>query len=148
MERLLAGHYQAVWGFTVRKKSGRSGAKWVNDIFFFFFPFLSLAALGLCWPDAWHDVLYPFQLPFFRSSSKTPKLCWQHHTSSPTCYRHCWVWSTSMLTGYCIGCAAHTRGCLMCMHTHSPHTCMHARTQAHTYTHDPWSHMLPHITQC
>ena len=30
MERLLASRYQAVRGFTVRKKSGQSGAKWVN----------------------------------------------------------------------------------------------------------------------
>ena len=30
MERLLAGRYWVVWGFTVREKSGRSGAKWVN----------------------------------------------------------------------------------------------------------------------
>ena len=33
MERLLAGRYQAVWGFAVRRKSGRSGAKW--DIYYF-----------------------------------------------------------------------------------------------------------------
>ena len=30
MEGLLAGCYWAVWGRKARKKSGRSGAKWVN----------------------------------------------------------------------------------------------------------------------
>ena len=30
MERLLAGGYRAIWGLVVRKKSERSGAKWVN----------------------------------------------------------------------------------------------------------------------
>ena len=33
MEHLLAGHYQAVWGFAVRQRAGsdgRSGAKWVT----------------------------------------------------------------------------------------------------------------------
>ena len=30
MERLLAGCYQAVWGFAVRKKSGQFGAKSVK----------------------------------------------------------------------------------------------------------------------
>ena len=35
MERLLAGRYQAVWGFKYRKRAGsdrRSGAKWVKHI--------------------------------------------------------------------------------------------------------------------
>ena len=32
MDCLLAGHYRAVWGFAVRQKSGRSGAKWVNEV--------------------------------------------------------------------------------------------------------------------
>ena len=36
MECLLASHYQAVWGHSIKKKraggDGRSGAKWVNVI--------------------------------------------------------------------------------------------------------------------
>ena len=31
MEHPLAGCYQEVWGFAVRQKSGRSGAKWVKE---------------------------------------------------------------------------------------------------------------------
>ena len=40
MEGLLAGCYWAVWGREVRKKSGRSGAEWVN--------LFSVATIVLC----------------------------------------------------------------------------------------------------
>ena len=63
MERLLAGHYQAVWGFTVRKKSGRSGAKWVNDIFFFFFiPVTCCSGAVLAWCMTWCFVSFPIAI--------------------------------------------------------------------------------------